>query len=237
MTARLRYIAYLTEKPDMLAEFYRDQFGFTEQARSPAGDISLIDGAVKLALFRARDDLGEARIEIGLHHVGFAVDSIAQVKARFRRFAPRGVLVPESGKHRGEVRLYDPEFHPVSLSEKAFDLTGTDGRASRLTALAFGALDPEVMADFYVQVLGLQPVAGGTAGAEERPDRAVSDGAVTLTFGDVFAERAGGHKPRYGLARCGFKPVASSRGELRDPDGNSIILAKPEVAGGELWRA
>jgi hypothetical protein len=94
------------------------------------------------------------------------------------------------------------------------------------------------MAGFYAQVLGLTPAdVGPSAASGGRPDRAVSDGAIALAFRDVFAETSG-HKPRYGLARCGFsapdnKPVA----DLRDPDGNSIVFTTRQTTGGELWRA
>lgn len=236
MTAKLRYLAYLTEQPDALAAFYGKHLSFGEVTRSPTGDVSLTDGFTKLSLFRTRDDLGEAHLVTGPHHIGFEVESIEKTKARFRRLCPRGVIVPESGKHRGDVRVYDPECHPVSLSEKAFGLEPKAGAAPTLRYLAFGALDPEALADFYVNVFGLRDLGRGPSGdAKARPGRLVTDGNVVLAFYDYFAP-APGLKARYGLTRCGFAAAnATSRADLADPDGTAVILAKPDATGAEQW--
>lgn len=229
MAAKIRYIACVSQQPDAVAAFYRDKLGFAEIARAPEGDVSLGDGALKLAIFKGREDLGEVRLQPGLHHVGFQVDDIEAIKARYRRANPRGMVVPESGRHRGEVRLYDPECHPVSLSVSAFGLSGQTPQ--RLRRLAFGTLDPDAMAEFYEQVFGLRRVAvsgapsSGPPSATTRPSQAVSDGEVTLEFHDYFATGGAVAGARYGLARCGFAlGAASPQGELADPDGNLIVL-------------
>ena len=236
MTAKLRYLAYLTEQPDALAIFYGKHLQFDEIMRSPTGDVSLTDGFTKLSLFRSREDLGEAHMVTGPHHIGFEVESIEKVKARFRRLCPRGVIVPESGKHRGDVRFYDPECHPISLSEKAFGLAPKPDAASTLRYLAFGALDPAALADFYVGVFGLRAIAEtASSDAKARPGKLVTDGNVVLAFYDYFAPAAG-LNARYGLTRCGFAtPNTTGRADLADPDGTAIILAKPDSTGVETW--
>ena len=236
MTARLRYVAYLTEQPDALAAFYRDRLQFDEMARSPAQDVYLTDGCAKLALLRCREDFGEARNQIGPHHIGFAVDDFEVIKARFRRLNPRALIVPESGNHRGEIRLFDPECNPVSLSCKSFGLDVEKPMTPKLRYLAIGALDPETMAAFYVRVFGLQPLAhADSVEADVRPDCFVTDGHVVLGFINYFGPNAGPH-PRHGLSRCGFAATAKPM-ELTDPDGNGIILAKSDEVGVLAWRA
>lgn len=240
MTARLRYVAYLTEQPDALAAFYRERLQLDEMARSSAKDVYLTDGCAKLALLRSREDLGEARNQLGPHHIGFAVDDFEVIKARFRRLNPRALMVPETGKNRGEIRIYDPECNPVSLSRNAFGLDAGPAVAPKLRYLAFGALDPEALAEFYVRVFGLRPLAYDEAVASDvRPDRFVTDGHVVLGFVNYFGPNAG-PRPRYGLSRCGFAAAAGSAGdrlELTDPDGNGIILAKSDGVGVQAWRA
>ena len=239
MTARLRYVAFLTEQPDAMAAFYRDRLRFDEMARSSTKDIFLTDGGAKLALLRSREDLGEARMQIGPHHIGFAVDDFEVIKARFRRLNPRALIVPEAGKNRGEIRLYDPECNPVLLSRTAFGLGKERSSTSNLRFLAFGALDPEILADFYIRVFGLRPLANDQATvADSRPDRYVTDGHVVIGFLNYFGPNAGA-RPRYGLSRCGFADVASGAKtiELTDPDGNGLILAKPDGEGIHPWRA
>ena len=239
MTARLRYVAFLTEQPDALAAFYRERLQFTEMARSTTKDIFLTDGGAKLALLRSREDLGEARMQIGPHHIGFAVDDFEVIKARFRRLNPRALIVPEAGKNRGEIRLYDPECNPVSLSRTAFGLGEDQPSTSKLRFLAFGALDPETLADFYIRVFGLRPLAHDQSAAPDlRPDRYVTDGHVVIGFVNYFGPNAGSH-PRYGLSHCGFADGASGakRVELTDPDGNGIFLEKSDGEGVQAWRA
>ena len=236
MTSRVRYVAYLTAQPDALASFYRDRLQFDEMARSSAKDVYLTDGATKLALLRAREDLGEARNQIGPHHIGFAVDDFEVIKARFRRLNPRALIVPEPGSHRGEIRLFDPEGNPVSLSRKAFGLDVEKSPASKLRYLAFGALDPETLAAFYIRVFGLQMLRHVESVAPNvRPDCFVTDGHMVLGFINYFGPNAG-PQPRHGLSRCGFaagdKPMT-----LTDPDGNGIILAKSDAVGVQAWRA
>lgn len=239
MTARLRYVAFLTEQPDALAAFYRERLQFAEMARSSTQDIFLTDGSVKLALLRSREDLGEARMQIGPHHIGFAVDDFEVIKARFRRLNPRALIVPEAGKNRGEIRLYDPECNPVSLSRAAFGLSDDRSVPLRLRFLAFGALDPETLADFYIRVFGLRPLANDRiAPPDVRPDRYVTDGHVVIGFLNYFGSNAGA-QPRYGLSRCGFADATagSKQTELTDPDGNGLIFAKPDGEGIQAWRA
>lgn len=237
MTAQLRYLAYLTEQPDALAAFYAQHLRFAEITRSPSGDISLTDGFIKLSLFRRREDLGEAHMVVGPHHVGFTVDGIEKIKARYRRLCPRGVIVPESGKHRGEVRIYDPECHPISLSESAFGLAQEAGGEPALRYLNFGALDPEALADFYTDVFGLHTMDEVPPGIEGgRTGRLVTDGNVILSFYDYFAQGADRHS-RYGLSRCGFSlSSAVGRVDLSDPNGLPIMLAARQ-AGVETWHA
>lgn len=239
MTARLRYVAFLTEQPDALAAFYSERLQFAEMARSSTQDIFLTDGSIKLALLRSREDLGEARMQIGPHHIGFAVDDYEVIKARFRRLNPRALMVPEAGKNRGEIRLYDPECNPVSLSRAAFGLGDDRPGTSRLRFLAFGALDPDTLANFYIRVFGLRPLASDqSAPPDVRPDRYVTDGHTVIGFLNYFGPNAGA-RPRYGLSRCGFAAAASGakRVDLTDPDGNGLILAKPDGEGIQAWRA
>ena len=235
MNARLRYVAYLTAQPDALAAFYRDRLQLNEMARSSAKDVYLTDGSAKLAFLRAREDLGEARNQIGPHHIGFAVDDFETVKARFRRLNPRALIVPEPGKHCGEIRLFDPECNPVSLSRKAFGLDVEKSVTPKLRYLAFGALDPETMAAFYVRVFGLQLLRHvDSVVPHVRPDCFVTDGHVVLGFINYFGPNAG-TQPRHGLNRCGFA-AADKPMTLTDPDGNGIILAKSAEVGVQAWR-
>jgi len=158
--ATLRYIAFISENPEKITDFYNRFLGTKELGRSPHGDISITDGFYNLTFFKKRPSLREPIMEVGLHHVGVQVDSIENVKARYMKFNPRGVIAEEAGDLcQGEIRIFDPECHPVSLSEKSFGVSAKDEKQfPRVRHIAYNALDPERMLQFYNQVLGLREV-------------------------------------------------------------------------------
>ena len=130
--ARIRYLAMLCADPSALAGFYSRNFGLDEIGRTPAGDVTLTDGGFNLTLIRPRPGLREPHLEIGLHHLGIAVDDIDAVVARYRAFDPHATVVRESGDlQHGEVRIYDPECNPVSLSQRNFGLRRAQAPACR----------------------------------------------------------------------------------------------------------
>jgi len=156
--ARIRYLSVLSENPEELAQFYKRYLQMVEIGRSPEGDISLTDGFYNFTLFKGRPALREPRMEPGLHHIGVEVDSLEEAKARYLEFNPRGIIMPESGDiHHGELRIYDPECNPVSLSERGFGVR-PERKLPRIGHVAYNALDPERILSFYTQVLGLREV-------------------------------------------------------------------------------
>ncbi len=202
--ARIRYITILSEKPDELAKFYRRFLEMKEIGKSVHGDISLTDGFYNFTLLKKRPSLGEPRMELGLHHIGLEVESVEEVKARYLAFNPRGVVItePEDG-HHGELRIYDPECNPVSLSEKGFGIKEEE-HLPRIRHVAYNALDPETMLRFYSQVLGLREL--GTSQERRRQgrlNRFAGDGSTNLAI-HPFYSRVEGHEPRFGINHIGF---------------------------------
>src|SRR5258707_14963019 len=151
--ARIRYLAMLCAEPATLAGFYARNFGFEEAGRSAAGDVTLSDGGFNVTLFKNRPDLHEPRMESGLHHLGVAVDNVEAAVARYRKRYPRGTVIAESGDLRhGEVRIFDPECNPVSLSQQQFGLSAARTNVPRIAHLALNALDTEAILDFYQEI-------------------------------------------------------------------------------------
>ena len=119
--ATLRYVAFLAQDPAKLVEFYHRFLRTEELGRSPEGDISITDGYYNLTFFRQRPALGEMRMDLGLHHIGLEVDNLEETKGKFLALNPRGMILQEPDDiHHGEIRIHDPECHPVSLSTKGF---------------------------------------------------------------------------------------------------------------------
>ena len=110
----LRYIAYLAEEPAKLVDFYHRFLGTEELGRSPEGDITITDGFYNLTFFKKRPALGEMQMDTGLHHIGLQVDNLEDVKGRFLKLNPRGMIIQEPNDlQHGEIRLHDPECRPV----------------------------------------------------------------------------------------------------------------------------
>ena len=204
--ATLRYIACISENPETLTEFYRRFLGTDEIGRSPEGDISITDGFYNLTLFKKRPALGEMRMEPGLHHIGLEVDNLEEVKGRYLAINPRGMILQEPEDiHHGEIRIHDPECHPVSLSTQRFDVPeGKEKSFPRIRHIAYNALDPETTLRFYTQVLGLREVPSSYERRKQgRDNRFCGDGKTNLAI-HPFYNRIEGHEARFGINHVGF---------------------------------
>jgi catechol 2,3-dioxygenase-like lactoylglutathione lyase family enzyme len=225
--ARIRYVSALSRDPDALAGFYTKFLHMTELARSAEGDISLTDGLYNLTLFKKRPALGELRMNRGLHHIGLQVESLSEVRARYQRFNPRGLVVAEPRDvHYGEVRIYDPECNPVTLSEGSFGVE-EKRHFPRLAHVALNALDPEVMLNFYVQVLGLREVESSyTRRREGKLNRFAGDGSTNLAIHPFFSGTEG-HERRFGVNHMGF--LVNDLAKMLD-DLGSVVAVKARPA-------
>jgi catechol 2,3-dioxygenase-like lactoylglutathione lyase family enzyme len=249
MKARIRYVAYLSDDPARIADFYLRHLDFEEVARSTEGDITLTDGFFNLSFLKRRDGLMEPHTEVGLHHIGVDVDDIAEVEDRYREFNPNWPVVSEpGGPHFGERRIYDPEGNPVSLSQTGFGMREGSNRTPRLRHVAFNALWPEGILNMYVQVLGFRELPTSHERRKQgRGNRFGGDGSCNLAI-HPFYSPVEGHEPRYGVNHIGFlvndvkgkveafsrevgvakrpewRPYAEFR--LRDLEGNRLDLSQ-----------
>jgi catechol 2,3-dioxygenase-like lactoylglutathione lyase family enzyme len=245
--ARIRYLAFICADAAKIADFYVRRFGLTELGKSAEGDISLTDGFANLTFFQFRPKLGEPRMEIGLHHLGVEVDDLEAVKERYLKFNPNGCVVPEEGGiHRGELRIYDPECNPVSLSTTGFGLPAPVERLPRMRHIAFNALYVEAIRNFYVYVFGFREVKTTSLWRKRgEPNRFLGDGHSNLALHPFYTSNFG-HEARYGVNHFGFLigeldnfvadlkkevPVAARPDRpyedyrARDPEGNAIDLS------------
>jgi catechol 2,3-dioxygenase-like lactoylglutathione lyase family enzyme len=250
MQARVRYLAVMSQDPAKLSGFYINGLGFKEVARTPAGDVTVSDGAYNMTMFRFRAELYEPRMEIGHHHLGIAVDSIAEVEQRYKKLYPRGTFVREAGDlQHGEARIYDPECNPVTLSEKNFGLGEAKPGYPRIAHIAVCALDPSALYEFYSGVFGFRELLEAHAEASKRPgykNRHVGDGFTNMAL-QAFYNTREGHEGRHGIAHIGLlvpnatgladsvkhiatvtpRPASRVQSEIRmrDPEGNGCDLS------------
>jgi len=250
--SRIAYLAMLCAQPAALAGFYGRCFGMEEIGRNDAGDVTMTDGGFNLTLFRQRPQLHEPRMEIGPHHIGIAVESLDATLKRYRAFNPRGVVIAESGDlQHGEVRIHDPECNPVSLSQRAFGLSGSPTRLPRIAHIALNALDTELVLDFYTQVFGFRELFEAHRESRKRPgyrNKHVGDGHTNVAIQAFYNDEVG-HEARFGIAHFGFlvgdskvmaaeveragatvkaRPAHRTQSEIRarDPEGNGVDLSQ-----------
>jgi catechol-2,3-dioxygenase len=250
--ARISYIAVLSRDPAALGGFYKTHFGFEEIGRGREGDVALTDGGFNLSLLRHRPELGEPRMEHGLHHIGISVDSIDDVVATYLEHYPRGTVREESGGiGRGEVRIHDPECNPVSLSERNFGLDPEPApRVPRIAHIALNALDPETVEAFYQTLFGYPELWEAHAKRRHEPgyrNRHVGDGHTNVAIQSFYGSDPG-HEARMGIAHFGIlvpdsaamaenvksaatitrRPAERTQSEarMRDPEGNGCDLSQ-----------
>ena len=254
--ATIRYLAFISERPEELAKFYERYLGTQELGRSPAGDISITDGFLNLTLFKKRPALCEPRMETGLNHVGIQVESVEQAKNRYLKLFPRGPVIPEDGDlQHGAVRIHDPDGNPVSLSEKPFGVI-EERRIPGIRHIAYNAMDPEGMREFYSEVFGFVEVPSGFEYRKAgKLNRFVGDGHINLAIHPFYNSGSKGHEMRFGINHIGFlvpdlkatmedvssvvkvnkrpddRPYAEYR--ITDPEGNRLDLSQSK--GWEVW--
>jgi catechol 2,3-dioxygenase-like lactoylglutathione lyase family enzyme len=222
----IRYIAYLSDDPAAQADFYHRYLGTEEIGRSPHGDIAITDGFYNLSFIKRRPELMETRPEVGLNHIGLSVDDLDETLRRYREIRPRGPIVEEpSDVAHGQVRIYDPDANPVSLSEGGFGVA--DARTvPGIRHVAYNALEPDTMLEFYRHVLGLRELGTSLRYREiGRPNRFAGDGCTNLAVHPFHVEQEG-HEPRFGINHIGFL-VANLRGMVDDLSAARLVTPRP----------
>src|SRR5918996_1593188 len=99
MDSQIRYLAIVSERPEVLAGFYSTYFALRELGRSEAGEIALTDGFYNISILKPRD--GES--ELGISRFGITIDDIGEIETRLKDFAPKtDIRQEEGGLFRGD---------------------------------------------------------------------------------------------------------------------------------------
>jgi catechol 2,3-dioxygenase-like lactoylglutathione lyase family enzyme len=249
MLAIIKYIAYISENPEKLSTSYNRFLKTEEIGRSKEGDISITDGFFNLTFFKKRPALCEPRMEVGLNHIGLQVDSIEEMKNKYLKMFPRGPVIPESGDiHHGVLRIHDPDGNPVTLSEQSFGVKEAR-KLPGIRHIAYNAMDPEGMREFYFTLFGFNELTSGLAYRQAgRLNRFVGDGFTNLAIHPFYDATAVGHEMKFGINHLGFlvrdlgatlddlssvvkiqkrpddRPFAEFR--FTDPEGNRLDLSQ-----------
>ncbi len=127
--AKLRHIAIATKDPEKTAEFYKQVFDMKEVGRTDshlAKGVFLSDGVMNVAILNFKtDQLGKGMDYVGLHHLGFVVDSLEETDKRFDELGAE--CLQEKPKHATsffEVKHRGPDGVVIDTSEHGWIGTG-----------------------------------------------------------------------------------------------------------------
>lgn len=249
---KLRHIAFISQEPKKLSDFYQKYFGFEECKVFPSGSRMVIDPLFNLAFLQGRGDqagpvVGTHRADgaelerrSGIHHYGFIVDDLSEAIAKLPATLTRGESPQVSagvggaeGARPAEVRFIDPWGNNVDLSSRGF-LGREEKKLPGVRLLAVQVPDLAAACEFYQQQFDLK-IAGWTDDGTVR----LSDGTVTLLltksqirprggvqyFGIQVGD-LGGVKKRLQKDGVVVSEIPNDQIQLVDPEGNRVVLSE-----------
>jgi len=204
MGSQIRYLAIVSERPEILARFYSGYFHMRELGRSDAGDIALTDGFYNISILKRRDGAEET----GISHFGNTIDNLRDVEARLRDFAPKSDICREQGDlFHGDYRVTDPYGQVVSLSTQEFHTPRVERGFPCIRHLAMCVPNNDEVLDFYVNVFGFRESSTSKKiRAQNRVVRWTADGETAMAILPDRAHRDMNEResPRDGLNHFGW---------------------------------
>jgi catechol 2,3-dioxygenase-like lactoylglutathione lyase family enzyme len=183
---RLGYMAIMCREPARLEDYYRRWFGFEEVRRTTAGSIYVTDGTMTVGLLQQGAANGEADQSLGLHHIGFEVESIAEVERRLRELDPTQRLEQRPSEDPyAQGRIVDPEGVLVDLSERGYGAPGVK-RVPGIRHVALANENPPRKFEFYRRLFGMRDVNRADIIAPTKPGKPLpafaGDGYINLAL-------------------------------------------------------
>jgi catechol 2,3-dioxygenase-like lactoylglutathione lyase family enzyme len=179
MESQVRYLAIVSEQPEVLAGFYTRYFSMRELDRSSRGDVALTDGFYNISILTPRN--GEPR---GISHFGVTIDDIGAVEARLRQFAPQTEIQKDAGGlFHGDYLLTDPSGQTVALSSHQFHTPAVEREFPCIRHLALCVSNNDEVLDFYVNVFGFRESSTSKKIRDQnRVVRWAADGATAMAI-------------------------------------------------------
>jgi len=248
---KLRHIAFISNEPKKLSDFYQKHFGFEECKVFPSGSRMVIDPLFNLAFLQSRGDQAgpvvgthradgaELERQPGIHHYGFLVDDLNRAIGKLPASLNRGASPQVSagvggseGARPAEMRFIDPWGNNVDLSARGF-LGREEKKLPGVRLLAVQVPDLAAASEFYQQQFDLDMV-GWTDDGTIR----LSDGTVTLLLMKTPI------RPKSGVQYFGIQvndlltvkqrlqsdgvtilESAADQIEISDPEGNRVVVS------------
>jgi catechol 2,3-dioxygenase-like lactoylglutathione lyase family enzyme len=185
MASQINHVAIMSESFAMVAQFYQAVFGFQPPPKQTNfGAITVGDGYTGVNINPRRPGR-PARLD----HFGIQVDDIDAVLDTFKSKHPMiHVLKRPANRPFAGLTTHDPDGNIFDLSQirmenrseiyKTTEQAGGWSQDRVITHFGIRTLNPEKIAEFYVDVLGLS-LANRSEGD---PNYYVTDGRMTLTL-------------------------------------------------------
>jgi catechol 2,3-dioxygenase-like lactoylglutathione lyase family enzyme len=250
---KLRHIAFISNEPKKLSDFYQKFFGLEEVKIFPSGSRMVIDGLFNLAFLQQhadqvavvgthRADGAEANQTQGIAHYGFMVDKLDEAIAKLPPTLKRGDSPQVSGGVSGpeaarpaEVRFIDPWGNNVDISSRGF-LGREEKRLPGVRLAVVQVADPDKACQFYKSQFDLEFIKRDADGSI-----LLSDGTVKLMLTPKLTLDRGGIQyfgiqvddlpaVRQRLVDGGVEvsSVDGAPGQIRisDPEGNQVVISE-----------
>jgi catechol 2,3-dioxygenase-like lactoylglutathione lyase family enzyme len=186
MFAQINHVAINSPNWPMMARFYEAVFGLqasTKRTSRPMSGANIGDGYVGLNINPVRDGYVG-----GLDHFGVTVDDAETVMERARKNFPESSIVKRpSTRPFAAYSAHDPDGNVFDLAEKnkskldgvyADQADENRNQDRYINKFALRTLHAEKCADFYMEVLGLEPLNKTTTA----PGWHLTDGRVMLSI-------------------------------------------------------
>jgi catechol 2,3-dioxygenase-like lactoylglutathione lyase family enzyme len=236
LSAKIRHIAIVSDRYALQGRFYEAVFGMRSAPdKRPERAVTVSDGYVGLNI-----NPRKAGRTAGLDHFGFEVEDAEATCARLGRYEGLHILKRPSTRPFAGLSAHDPAGNLFDISQRTMENRASvyvdepsEEAPRAISHLAIRTLHAEQVAEFYVDVFGLQPVNPAAA------DRNfyLSDGRVTLVLmpWDI-RDYAGGGIVRPGPDHFGFKVESMQALQERVAtvgDNNPHLRPLPVGAGTE----
>lgn len=181
MASKINHVAILSQNYALLGKFYESMFGMKVSSNArPSRAVSIGDGYVGMNINPRR-----AGRPARLDHFGIQVDEVEVVYDRLKTKYPRVQWLerPSSRPYAG-VTTHDPNGNVFDLSQEKMEnrkdvYVDNNWQQDRtISHLGLRTLDPEQMAEFYIEVFDLAPANLGL----EEGSYGVTDGRMTLAI-------------------------------------------------------
>ncbi|MPZ14174.1 MAG: hypothetical protein GEU73_07070 [Chloroflexi bacterium] len=200
---RVKQMAIVCRSPEVMREYYRRWFGLEDVCRSSDGSMFLTDGYLNIGLIKQGSPIAGAAAEPGMHHIGFHVDSLAEIEQRIEEFDPsiRMERRPPEDPY-SQFRITVSGGLAVDISEQGYGVDGQK-RVPGIRHIAHGDPNVDRKLSFYAKVFAMDEVEVNVGGTDEggRTRGCVADGFVNIClvrpreganhFGVLIAEPVG----------------------------------------------